>query len=135
MNITRRGLVGLLAGVAAAFTVKPPRPPYVLASDNCCFIGLDFHPKPTFIGSALPKNIGRWNGRFYPVTLTQSGWELPGIFSDADLCDFNREDLYRPWRQAQHSGRWPNLAAFARELRLGEHPKHSWAKLRAVGLA
>lgn len=126
--VSRRLFLGLFAAAAAAriavpaFT--PPRAPYVKVGEAVDYIGLNLHPHPNFVGSALVREVGPWDGIGYPVTLSDQGYGGPASmrhrFYDADLSNFLREFPRDFWHHEANSQRYPNWMAFIRERRFGE---------------
>lgn len=125
------------AGTALVVVPVPafilPRDPYVVVGEVVSFVGLGLHPEPTFIGGHLVREIGKWDGTGYPVTLFGNAVgphneDVTGFY-DFDLANFNREVPAHFWHSATNQMRYPNLHAYVREMRFGEDPSVSWARL------
>ena len=133
-----RGLlsVPLIVGMPSLLVPRPalPRGPYVKAGTTVGFIGLALHPAPTFIGSRHVSEVLPWNGRFYPCLLWNNCYgrhRATDMFPDHDLSDMNAEVPARFW--ASHSvEEWPNVHAWIRHRRFGEHPSVMRARIHAA---
>lgn len=132
-----RGLVSVPIAIglpALAESRALQREPYVRVRQFVGNISLNLHPQPTFIGDAQVVDVGDWNGQFYPCLVDAGGWCGPLPFPDHDLCILHEE--YPPdfWRHAENRRKWPNVHAFVRFKRFGEHPNVMRARMEAVRL-
>jgi hypothetical protein len=133
-----RGLVAvpILVGMPKLLVARPslPREPFVRARDSVNYIGLALHPAPTFQGGRIVMEILPWNGQFYPVVLNNgyygkhSGTE---VFPDHDLSAF-RTELPPDFWLTRTVDEWPNVHAWVRHHRYGEHPDVMRARSDAV---
>lgn len=143
MRTTRRSFLGFLGLAPAAATLaqapvgltiriddKNPRrsQPYVRVGQVVDYIGMNLYPDPTFIGSAMVKQVGEWDGNGYPVKLwdqTSGRHRLPmsGVFYDFELCTL-RQDLLgydKFWHDSKNE-RFHNMAEAMRFQRSSEVP-------------
>lgn len=126
----------IVVGAPELLVARPalPREPYVKAGTTVSYVGLALHPAPTFTGSRIVMEILPWNGRFYPVVLDTNGYRTPRdteTFPDHDLSDFRAEVPDRFW-SAHSFDEWPNVHAWVRHQRYGEHPSVMLARMDAV---
>lgn len=142
MNFSRRNFlrgilsVPIVVGLPEKLVPRPSlvREPFVRTGTTVSYIGLALHPAPTFIGSRIVKLVMPWNGAFYPIVLdngymgSHTGTE---IFSDHDLSDFQSEIPPKFWHTRSVED-WPNVHAWVRYKRYGEHPDVMRARSFAI---
>lgn len=102
------------------------RPPFVRVGQLVDFIGLDTHPRPTFIGATIVREVGAWDGARYPCRVEGQDWRgalMDGVFADGDLANLHECVPHRFWApEFRRERRYTNLAAYVREKRFGEDP-------------
>ena len=142
MIVSRRTFLKLSVATAAAGLVvpafTPPRAPYVSEGESVSYVGLHLYPAPCFIGGAIVKRMLPWDGIGFPCAIgdhapSDRSW-MSALFYDFDLCNFARELPYAFWHDPARRERYPNVHAFIREQRFGEHPSVMLARMaRARG--
>lgn len=121
-------IAAVLPTVAVA---APVRCPYVEVGESVSSIIWHLwddprNPAPTgplFVGS-----IGDWDGVGYPIVLYSCGWHVEDRkhfygFYDHEWSNLRRDVPDRFWHDRRNVRRYPNVHAYVREQRFGEHPR------------
>ncbi|MCQ4271055.1 hypothetical protein NA655_08480 [Pseudomonas kuykendallii] len=135
--ITRRSLLKLMAGAAAAGFVVPAlqstRSPYVLAGEVASYIG---HCPGGFIGGQVVHQVLPWDGVGYPMQVWNNAFGVHRAletYYDVDLANFNREIPRNFWHN--HSTLdYPNVHTWLRMQRYGETRAEAIRALNFVGI-
>lgn len=122
-------LFGLVAlPVAASLLTLPDRGPYVMPGewvDSIVFHLWDLPMVP--LGPLSVHEVLPWDGKGYPIVLAKHGWReedklLYDGWYDYEWANFRREVPEHFWALHGNKDRYPNVHAFIREQRFGEHP-------------
>lgn len=132
--ISRRTVLTLPAALAVAGLPLPAiasrRDPYVLKGemvDSIIWHLWDDPRNPAPAGGVFVEHVHPWDGVGYPVVLAQHGSPGRGRTFHACFYDFEWSNLRRDvpsgfWGMPGNSDRYPNVHAYVREQRFGEHP-------------
>ena len=128
IDITRRAFLTVPAALIAYGLPIPslaaPREPYVKEGEGVASIIFhlwDDPRNPGPFGGVYVDEIKPWDGVGYPITLTQ-GRQVREGFYDFEWSNLLRDVPNGFWGVPGNRERYPNVHAYVREVRFGEHP-------------